>query len=125
MCRPAPPPGMVQTLPPGETDEHAAVASPVAARGDETREDRAAMATVDECHDALEQLAERLSSVDEEARRKHAFDRTLSCHIPDLDLTFTGALRDGHLQDISTDPAPKAQIRLTAKSDDLVAMTDG
>jgi predicted lipid carrier protein YhbT len=83
------------------------------------------MATVDECHDAVERLAERLSSVDEEARRKHAFDRTLSCHIPDLDITFTGALRDGHLQDISTDPAPKAQIRLTANSDDLVAMTDG
>jgi predicted lipid carrier protein YhbT len=83
------------------------------------------MATVDECHDAVERLAERLSSVDEEARRKHAFDRTLSCHIPDLDLTFTGALHDGHLQEISTDPAPKAQIRLTANSDDLVAMTDG
>ena len=63
------------------------------------------MATVDECHDAVERLAERLSSVDEEARRQHAFDRTLSCHIPDLDITFTGALRDGHLQDISTDPA--------------------
>ncbi len=83
------------------------------------------MATVDECHDAVERLAERLSSVDDEARRKHAFDRTLSCHIPDLDITFTGSLRDGHLQDISTDPAPKAQIRLTANSDDLVAMTDG
>ena len=83
------------------------------------------MATVDECHDAVERLAERLSSVDEEARRQHAFDRTLSCHIPDLGITFTGALRDGHLQDISTDRAPKAQIRLTAKSDDLVAMTDG
>ena len=83
------------------------------------------MATVDECHDAVERLAERLSSVDEEERRKHAFDRTLSCHIPDLDVTFTGSLRDGHLQDISTDEAPRAQIRLTAKSDDLVAMTDG
>jgi alkyl sulfatase BDS1-like metallo-beta-lactamase superfamily hydrolase len=83
------------------------------------------MATVDECHEAVERLAERLSTVDEKARRKHAFDRTLSCHIPDLDITFTGALRDGHLQDISTDAAPKAQIRLTAKSDDLVAMTDG
>ena len=83
------------------------------------------MATVDACHDAVERLAERLASVDEEARRKHSFDRTLSCRIPDLDITFTGALRDGHLQDISTDPAPKAQIRLTANSDDLVAMTDG
>ena len=83
------------------------------------------MATVQECHDALERLAERISSVDEDARRKHAFDRTLSARVPDLDITFTGELRDGHLQDISTDEAPKAQIRLTADSDDLVAMTDG
>ena len=83
------------------------------------------MATVEECHVALERLAERLASVDEDARRKHAFDRTMSCRVPDLDVTFTGALRDGHLQDISTDEAPKAQLRLTADSDDLVAMTDG
>ena len=83
------------------------------------------MATVEDCLDALERLAERLSSVDEQARRKHAFDRTLSCRVPDLDITFTGALRDGHLRDISTEPAPKAQIRLTAESDDLVAMTHG
>ena len=83
------------------------------------------MATVQECHDALERLAKRLASVDEDARRKHTFDRTLSCRVPDLDVVFTGALRDGELCDISTDPAPKAQIRLTADSDDLVAMTDG
>ena len=83
------------------------------------------MATVEECHHALERLAERLSSVDEGARRKHVSDRTLSCRVPDLDVTFTGALQDGHLSGISTDPAPKAQIRLTAASDDLLAMTDG
>jgi putative sterol carrier protein len=83
------------------------------------------MATLDECHDALERLAARLSEVDQDARRKHVFDRTLSCRVPDLDVTFSGELHDGHLQDITTDPAPRAQIRLTAGSDDLVAMTDG
>ena len=83
------------------------------------------MATVEECHAALERLAERLSTVDENQRHRHAFDRTLSCRVPDLDVTFTGALRDGHLQDISTVDAPKAQIRLTAGSDDLLAVTNG
>ncbi|HEX6921399.1 MAG TPA: alkyl sulfatase C-terminal domain-containing protein [Actinomycetes bacterium] len=83
------------------------------------------MATVDDCHDALERLAERLAQVDDHERRKHAFDRTISCHVPDLDLTFYGELREGHLRDITTKKSPRAQIRLTTKSDDLVAMTDG
>jgi predicted lipid carrier protein YhbT len=83
------------------------------------------MATVKECYAALERLSERFSSVDEEERRKHAFDRSLSCRVPDLDVTFTGQLDDGHIRDISTEPAPRAQIRLTTDSDDLVAMTDG
>lgn len=83
------------------------------------------MATIQECHAALERLAGKLKDVDEDARRQHAFDRTLSCHVPDLGVTFSGALEDGHIRDITTDDAPRAQIRLTARSDDLVAMTDG
>ena len=83
------------------------------------------MATMEECHAALERLADKLQEVDEDDRKQHAFDRTLSCHVPDLGVTFSGRLEDGHIQDITTEDAPRAQIRLTAKSDDLVAMTDG
>ena len=83
------------------------------------------MATIDECRAALQRLAGKLREVDEEDRKRHAFDRTLSCHVPDLGVTFSGELRDGHIQNISTEPAPKAQIRLTADSDNLVAVTDG
>ncbi|MGZ4590693.1 MAG: SCP2 sterol-binding domain-containing protein [Actinomycetes bacterium] len=83
------------------------------------------MASLEECHAALERLSERIAGVDESERRQHAFDRTLSCHVPDLAVTFSGAMSDGHIRDITTDPAPKAQIRLTANSDDLVALTDG
>ena len=83
------------------------------------------MATIEECHAALERLADKLQDVDEDARRKHAFDRTLSCRLPDLDVTFHGRLQDGSIEGITTDDSPRAQIRLTAKSDDLVAMTDG
>jgi putative sterol carrier protein len=79
------------------------------------------MATIKDCRAALERLSEKLREVDEEERKQHAFDRTLSCHVPDLDVR----LEDGHITGITTDEAPKAQIRLTAKSDDLVAMTDG
>jgi len=83
------------------------------------------MATTEQCQDALERLASRLTEVDEDERRRHAFDRTLSCTVPDLGITFSGALHDGHIVDITTDPAAKAQIRITAQSDDLVALTGG
>lgn len=82
------------------------------------------MASLEQCHAALERLAERLATVDDE-RERHSFDRSLSCHVPDLDVTFAGALSDGQITDITTEPTPKAQIRLTAKSDDLLALTDG
>jgi len=83
------------------------------------------MATTEQCRAALEHLASRLRSVDENERRQHAFDRTLSCHVPDLGVTFAGELHDGHILGITTEPALKAQIRLTADSDDLVALTEG
>jgi predicted lipid carrier protein YhbT len=83
------------------------------------------MATIKECHAALERLAGKLREVDEDERKQHAFDRTLSCHVPDLGVIFAGRLEDGHITGITTDESPRAQIRLTAKSDDLVAMTDG
>jgi putative sterol carrier protein len=83
------------------------------------------MATLEECRQALERLADKLQDVDEDERKRNAFDRSLSCHVPDLDVTFTGRLEDGHIRDISTGDAERAQIRLTADSDNLVAMTDG
>lgn len=83
------------------------------------------MATITQCRAALEDLASRLHTVDESDRRRHSFDRTLSCKVPDLDVTFSGELSDGHLTGITVEPAPKAQIRLTASSDDLVALTAG
>lgn len=83
------------------------------------------MATIEECREALERLAARLGDVDEADRKKHAFDRTLSCHVPDLEVTFSGRLEGGEIRGITLDEAPKAQIRLTAGSDDLVALTHG
>jgi len=80
------------------------------------------MATRDQCQAALERLAEQLRDVDGEHQ---SFDRSVSAHVPDLDVTFTGDLHDGTITGITTEPAPKAQIRLTASSDDLVALTGG
>ncbi len=83
------------------------------------------MATNEECEAALERLSERLAGVDGDDVKQHTFDRTLSCHVPDLDTTFSGRLENGHIVGVTTEEAPRAQIRLTASSDDLVALTDG
>jgi hypothetical protein len=83
------------------------------------------MATIEQCAEALTRLASGLRSGGREHVPVDLPDRTLSCTIPDLDVTFSGRLHNGELVDMSTDPAPRAQIRLTTKSDDLLELTEG
>ncbi|MEU4267310.1 SCP2 sterol-binding domain-containing protein [Streptomyces sp. NPDC026092] len=86
------------------------------------------MATIEECRSALDKLSDNLTRADGEVRSAAALDRSLSCHITDLDTTFTGRLMDGRIQVQDTVPGPppaKAQIRLAMTGDDLVAMVDG
>lgn len=83
------------------------------------------MATLEECRSALERLVGQLTSTEAARQRAAGFDRTISCTVPDLGETFSGHLRGGRISDITTAPAPRAQIRLTSRSDDLVAIADG
>ncbi|WP_055601162.1 SCP2 sterol-binding domain-containing protein [Streptomyces aureus] len=86
------------------------------------------MATITECRDALDTLSDNLARADTDVRGAAALDRTLSCHITDLDTTFTGRLTDGRIQVESTvagPPPAKAQIRLAMTGDDLVALVGG
>lgn len=85
------------------------------------------MATLEECRTALERFAENLGAADGDVRRAAAMDRSLSCTITDLGVTFVGRLVDGRVQDVVTapDPAQKAQIRLAMTGDDLVALVAG
>lgn len=54
------------------------------------------------------------------------FERSLSCTLRDLHVTFVGRLQEGQLTDIEqAGEAPSAQIRLDMTSDDLLAMVDG
>src|SRR4029453_5026461 len=86
------------------------------------------MASVEECRAALAKLATSMSSADDETKR-NMLDRTVSCYISDLDVTFTGRLANGQLVDITDHPdgppREKAQVGLAMASDDLVALTDG
>ncbi|MGW2560322.1 SCP2 sterol-binding domain-containing protein [Streptomyces sp. NPDC001514] len=86
------------------------------------------MATTEECRSALDRLSDNLAKADGEVRSAAALDRSLSCHIKDLDITFTGRLAAGRIQVLDTlngAPPDKAEIRLAMAGDDLVAMVDG
>ncbi len=86
------------------------------------------MATLDQCRAALDRLAQNLSSADGGVRSAAALDRSLSCRITDLDVTFLGRLANGSIQDVAHVPGPpphKAEIRLAMAGDDLVALVDG
>ncbi|MFJ6216078.1 sterol-binding protein [Streptomyces sp. NPDC092296] len=86
------------------------------------------MATSEECREALTRLSEKLTDSDGEVRRAAALDRSLTCRITDLDVTFAGRLRGGRIEDVVQTPgAPvdRAQIRLAMTSDDLVALVAG
>ncbi|MDH6134083.1 hypothetical protein P3T37_003485 [Kitasatospora sp. MAA4] len=86
------------------------------------------MADTDECRTALEQLSRNLARANGNVAQAAALDRTLSCRITDLDLTFTGTLSGGRIQGLAEAPgAPteRAEIRLAMSSDDLVALVGG
>jgi len=82
------------------------------------------MASVDECRQALHDLAARLDQ-NAATRGKLDFDRTLAARITDLDTAFNAHLTDGRLVDIADGDDPKAKIALIASSDDLVALVQG
>jgi hypothetical protein len=83
------------------------------------------VATLDECMTALEGFVRHLAA--NPAARD--LDRTVSCRIPDLEHVVAGRLARGSVNDMTAQPdgpaVPKADIRLTMTSDDLLALTSG
>ena len=76
------------------------------------------MATAEECRQALGSLIARISEMNPEDRAAHLADRTLSCRVSDLGITFLTRLgphgADSVREATAADEA--AQIRFTAKS---------
>lgn len=83
------------------------------------------MATVEECEAAMHKLAGRLRSPDGADTRGKLIDRSISCHLRDLGVTFGGQLRGGDIVDIKQTEKPDGQIKLTTTSDDLLALVGG
>lgn len=82
------------------------------------------MATAEQCRTALESLTARLSAMDPEQREGKLLDRTLSCRVRDLGVTYLTRLGPhgaDAVQEMSDGQSP-AQIRFTASSDDVVAI---
>jgi hypothetical protein len=82
------------------------------------------MATVDQCRQALEQIATRLAA-DPAAAARVGLDRTIACTLRDPNVSFHGRLRDGAILDLTEGDDPKAQIRLSLSGDDLLAIVAG
>ena len=82
------------------------------------------MATAQECQAALESLTARIAQMDAKDRAAHLANRTLSCHVTDLGVTFMtnlGADGAGTVTEVANG-GPAAQIRFSAKSDQVLAI---
>ena len=80
---------------------------------------------MDECMTALKRILGDLAS----NPAAEGLDRSLSCRLTDLQQVVLGRLGSGAVRDLRAVPegpdVPKADIRLTMSSDDLVALTEG
>ncbi|KUM83478.1 MULTISPECIES: SCP2 sterol-binding domain-containing protein [Streptomyces] len=86
------------------------------------------MATIEECRAALEKLSDNMRNAEGDVATAASMDRSVSCRITDLDVTFVGRMTGGRIvvrDTVQGPPKEKAQIRLTMAGDDLVALVNG
>jgi predicted lipid carrier protein YhbT len=84
------------------------------------------VATLRAVEKAVKGLLERLAEVDPDVRRKYAVERTVACRVRDLDIVFLGSFdEDGMLRDLTTAERGDGQVKLSASSDDLIALIEG
>jgi predicted lipid carrier protein YhbT len=86
------------------------------------------MATIEECRAALEKLSDNMRNAEGDVATAASMDRSVSCRITDLDVTFVGRMTGGRIvvhDTLEGPPKEKAQIRLTMAGDDLVALVNG
>lgn len=84
------------------------------------------MATLEAVETAVHGLVERLTEVDPDIRRKYAIERTVSCRVRDLDVIFLASVDDdGTISKVTRGQRGDGQVKLSASSDDLVALIEG
>ena len=81
------------------------------------------MATAQECQEALQKLAGRLAELSPAERENYFGNRSMSVTIPDLGVTYVTRLGSGDDAVREAAPGePPADMRLTAKSDEVVSL---
>jgi predicted lipid carrier protein YhbT len=82
------------------------------------------MATAEQCREALQALTGRLGEMQPEDRASYFSNRSFSCHVTDLGVTFVTRITDQGAEPVRemAPDEPPADIRLTANSDDVVAL---
>jgi hypothetical protein len=82
------------------------------------------MKSAEECREALQKLAGRLSELSPADRDQYFGNRSMSVTIPDLGITYATRLGTGDdpVHEVGPDDPP-ADIRLTADSDEVVALS--
>jgi hypothetical protein len=83
------------------------------------------MTSADDCRTALQKLAGRLGELSPAERDEYFGNRTISVTIPDLSVTFVSVLGSGGdpVREAVPGESP-ADIRLTADSDEVVALCE-
>ena len=82
------------------------------------------MNSAEECREALQKLAGRLSELSPDERDQYFGNRSMSVTIPDLGITYETKLGSGDDPVREVAPGePPADIRLTANSDEVLALS--
>jgi putative sterol carrier protein len=83
------------------------------------------MTSAEECRAALQKLAGRLSELSPAERDQYFGNRKISVTIPDLGVTYVTVLGTGNDPVREAAPGePPADIRMTAKSQEVVALAE-
>lgn len=82
------------------------------------------MASLEECREALQTLTGRLGEMNPKDRSSFFSNRSFSCHVTDLGVTFVTTITDRGAEPVkeAAPDEPPADIRLTASSDDVIAL---
>jgi len=84
------------------------------------------VATLAAVEQAVNGLVERLAEVPPEVRRRYAVERTVSCRVRDLDVIFLASVDDdGSISQVTRAKRGDGQVKLSASSDDLIALIEG
>jgi len=81
------------------------------------------MNSAEQCREALQKLAGRLAEMDPRDRENYFGNRSMSCEIPDLGVTYRLDANSGQVRE-QTPGDPPADMRIIANSDEVLSLTE-